>query len=287
MKKLHYRHLWLLMILFVFSQKSISQNFIDLPSGVSYTILQHSITGEKLAYDKFINFHIEVKTDLGKVLESSFKLKKPKKFVPIKPKQFDGDPSEILPFLANGDSAVCKVPVELLAQRVGGSLEQIVGNANFILYTFKILDVLDAEEMALAKKEEEAKKREQFETQKRIDDEKIQIYLKQNNLTTQKTASGLHYMVKKQGTGVPIQLGTDVKVHYIGKLLNGKMFDTSREEVAKANNLHNPNRNYGVALMSQGAHYLFIIPSHLGYGRRGAGANIPPNSVLIFDVEVL
>lgn len=306
MKNLYYKHLFLsIMLVVVLQSKSMAQGFEQLPSGISYAVLKTAGTGNKIAYDKFVNFHIEVKTDLGKILESSFVSKSPKKFVPIKPKQFDGDPSEIFPFLEKGDSAVCKVPIELLAKRFGGNIQQIVGNSKFMIYTFKILEVFSKEELDIAKKQEEAKQREKFEAQKNIDDKKIQDYLKKNNLQAQKTASGLYYIAKKKGTGEPTVVGENVKVHYIGTLLNGNMFDTSREDVAKANNLYNPNRDYsgldfmlgkgqvikgwdeGVLLMSQGDQYLLFIPSYLAYGSRARGANIPANSILIFDVEVL
>lgn len=310
MKKLHYKYLFLLIFFcIIFQQKSIGQNFVQLPSGISYAILQKGTTGEKLAYDKFVNFHIEVKTELGKVLTSTFANKNPQKFMPVKPKQFEGDPFEIFPFLAKGDSAVCKMPIEIFAKRVtGGNIEQLkgfVGNSKFILYTFKILDVLDKQQAEIAKKQELAKQREKFEAQQKAEDGKIQVYLKKNSLIAQKTPSGLYYIIKKKAEGELNKVGESVKVHYVGQLLNGKIFDTSREEVAKANGLYNSSRDYngfsfplgkgrvikgwdeGVALMSKGSRYLFIIPSHLGYGKRGAGARIPPNSILIFDVESL
>jgi len=104
------------------------------------------------------------------------------------------------------------------------------------------------------------------------------------------TESGLQYEVLVAADGPKPTATTSVTVHYVGKLLNGEMFDSSVDRGQPATfplNRVIPGWTEGLQLMSQGAKYRFYIPSELAYGSRGAGAAIPPYSALIFDVELL
>lgn len=108
----------------------------------------------------------------------------------------------------------------------------------------------------------------------------------------QKTASGLGYIDEKVGDGAAPQKGQQVQVHYTGWLTNGKKFDSSRDRGQPFVFPLGAGRviagwDEGVATMKVGGKRRLIIPANLGYGARGAGATIPPNSVLIFDVELL
>jgi len=104
------------------------------------------------------------------------------------------------------------------------------------------------------------------------------------------TASGLQYEVLQEGQGQkPSGATSQVTVHYEGKLINGQVFDSSyRRNQPASFGLHQVISGWteGVQLMPQGSKFRFFIPPNLGYGTRGAGS-IPPNSTLIFDVELL
>ena len=104
------------------------------------------------------------------------------------------------------------------------------------------------------------------------------------------TDSGLQYEVITQGSG-PLATPEDtVTVNYTGSLLNGEVFDSSVERGEPATFALNrviPGWTEGVALMNVGSKYKLYIPSELGYGAQGAGADIPPNSTLVFEVELL
>jgi FKBP-type peptidyl-prolyl cis-trans isomerase FklB len=104
------------------------------------------------------------------------------------------------------------------------------------------------------------------------------------------TASGLQYEVLTEGTGPkPSGSTARVTVHYEGRLINGTVFDSSYKRNQPASfglNQVISGWTEGVQLMPQGSKYRFFIPAEMGYGSRGAGS-IPPNSTLIFDVELL
>ncbi len=104
------------------------------------------------------------------------------------------------------------------------------------------------------------------------------------------TASGLQYEILTEGTGPKPTAADTVAVHYEGRLLDGTVFDSSiargQPAVFPLGQVI-PGWTEGVALMPVGSKYRFTIPPELGYGARGAGGVIPPNAVLVFDIELL
>lgn len=103
------------------------------------------------------------------------------------------------------------------------------------------------------------------------------------------TDSGLQYEVLEAGDGSKPVAGDTVKVHYTGELLNGDVFDSSRERgepVSFGLDQVIPGWTEGLQLMSEGARYKLYIPSELAYGPGGNRA-IGPNEALVFDVELL
>lgn len=117
-------------------------------------------------------------------------------------------------------------------------------------------------------------------------------FLEENkkNEGVKETASGLQYIVEKEGTGAQPTAQDEVTVHYIGKLLNGTVFDSSVQRGEPATfplNRVIPGWTEGVQLMKEGAKYKFFIPSDLAYGAQGVPNAIPPHSTLIFEVELI
>jgi FKBP-type peptidyl-prolyl cis-trans isomerase FklB len=104
------------------------------------------------------------------------------------------------------------------------------------------------------------------------------------------TASGLQYMVLKEGDG-PTPKATDrVRVHYRGTLLDGTEFDSSYsrgEPTTFEVNRVIPGWTEGLQLMKVGSKYRLFIPSRLAYRDQGAGPRIGPNAMLVFEVELL
>lgn len=103
------------------------------------------------------------------------------------------------------------------------------------------------------------------------------------------TASGLQYMIVKEGTGIRPGKNDSVTVHYTGRLIDGTVFDSSVERGEPATfgvGQVIPGWVEGLQLMQEGAAYRFFIPSELAYGKYGTGP-IQPNSTLIFDVQLI
>lgn len=136
---------------------------------------------------------------------------------------------------------------------------------------------------------------EQRQTAKLLQDNlaKGEAFLAQNakkpNVKT--TASGLQYEVLQEGTGAKPKATDIVAVQYEGKTIDGNVFDSSAkhggEPVVFPLNQVIPGWTEGVQLMNEGAKYRFYIPAKLAYGEQGAPGAIEPNSVLIFDIELV
>lgn len=134
-------------------------------------------------------------------------------------------------------------------------------------------------------------KKQKEEAEKAIAEGKVFLEAngKREGVTT--TKSGLQYEVLTPGKGERSPKATDTVVcHYEGRLVSGKVFDSSYERNQPAEfglNQVIPGWTEGLQLMSEGAKFRFYIPYLLGYGEQGAGPSIPPYSTLVFDVELM
>src|SRR3989344_5086353 len=110
--------------------------------------------------------------------------------------------------------------------------------------------------------------------------------------TTKMNKNGVQIEILKEGVGVESKVGNMVTVNYAGTLINGVKFDSSYDrgvpfEFTLGESRVIPGWEIGVLGMKVGEKRKLTIPSELAYGATGAGNTIPPNSTLIFEVELL
>ncbi|WP_299290714.1 FKBP-type peptidyl-prolyl cis-trans isomerase [uncultured Mucilaginibacter sp.] len=122
--------------------------------------------------------------------------------------------------------------------------------------------------------------------QAKIDDDKIQAYLKANpSITATKDASGLYYQVITAGTGVNPTTKSTITVAYTGKYLDGTSFQTASNFTSVLGAGLIQGWQIGIPFVKTGGRILLIIPSALAYGPAGRDP-IPPNTVLIFTIDL-
>lgn len=250
----------------------IGNNNIDaekLPSGIWYTVTK-STEGKKPSDKATVTAHYAGRLLNGDQFDSSYDRKQP--FTTTLDRVIVGWRIAI-PTLAKGEKATFFIP-SALAYGERGAGANIPPNA---VLAFDI-ELIDFEEPRSAK--EQAAK----------DDKLIQSFLKAKGIDASKTDSGIYYQITKEGEGESPNIGSNVKTHYKGMLLDGKVFDSSYDrgqplDFPLANVI--PGWQQAIPLLSKGGKGTFYIPSGLAYGERGAGGVIPPNAVLIFEVELL
>ena len=164
-----------------------------------------------------------------------------------------------------------------------------------VLHGFR--EMLQQSDSAQMSPEEATQFARAFVEKKRAEDAAMRVEMGQaflvengakDGITT--TQSGLQYKVLVEGKGDSPTLGNSVSVHYTGRLLDGTVFDSSIERGEPAEFPVSgviPGWTEALQLMKPGGKFEVWIPSALAYGERGAGADIGPNEVLNFEMELL
>lgn len=258
-------------------------------NGLKYQMHQQSEGTRKGKVGDIMTLHLTLMNDKDSVLRDTHKEGAPFQML-LQVPPFKGSYEEGLTMMGKGDSATFYVSADSLFTKAMQPLPPGVKKGTDIGIAVKVVNVQSEEEY---KKTQAA----EYEKQKGIDTKIIEDYIAKNGLTgkVQKTQSGVYYVVTQLGTGPTPSKGDAVQVHYTGKLLNGKVFDSSRTNPQSGGKpaqfqvgvgMVIPGWEEGVMKMNKGEKATLIIPSTLAYGPRG-NQGIAPNSVLLFDIELL
>ncbi len=285
-------------------------NYKKLPSGLQYAFIVDKPTSAKPEEGGQISLNMLSQCNNRILYSTSMAFKgKPGVFGVAKP-AFKGDLIEAIMLMTPGDSIVCLVDGDALFKNAKTKKPDFVKSGDKVQYFIKLVSVKSKDAVM---KEQQAAFQKQMQQQlaqqkaaaakQAVTDEKaLQAYFTKNKITPVKTASGLYYTVKEEGSGVQPHTGDTVSMHYTGTLLDGTKFDSNEDtafhHVQPFQFVLGMGRvikgwDEGIALLKTGSKATFYIPSGLAYGaqaRPGGGANpkgIPANSILLFDVQLL
>lgn len=266
-------------------------------SGITYTFITKG-SGETPDMGGYWGINIAYFDHMGNQLFSSAERGGTIETAYLAPYPANGGLEECFNYIGEGDSAVFKVPADSLYKHTAGRMAPPDQAGTMMEVRIGVTNIYSRADY-LAKMEEKDKAR--------IDEEVtlIEAYIEENNIKAQPTEEGVYVEIIEPGAGEKAQAGQQVKVDYKGYVFDGTVFDTSIEEEAKAAGVYNPGRTYepygftmvtgsviqgwhiGLGQLAEGGKAKLIIPSRYAYGPQARGPVIQPNSILVFDVELV
>jgi len=263
-----------------------NKNRVEVKEGVKIQIHSHDDKAKKLKEGDIVSFLIRIKTGSDSLLQESIDVTKPARDMvqPVGQAGYKGSLQDGLRLLSVGDSATIYVPVDSIA-KAGGQLPPFLKKGTDIKYSIKILKVQSKAEFEKDMAAEQAKAKVESEARKAQLPQLIADYVKKSGMTFKTTASGLQYSVAKEGAGNSPKNGEVCKCNYVGKFLDGKIFDQNKGIDMPIGGMI-PGFNEALMLMKKGGKATFVIPPAIGYGEQGGGP-IPGNTPLVFEVELL
>ena len=263
-----------------------NKNKVEVKEGVKIQFHSHDDKARKLKDGDIVSFLIKIKTGSDSLLQEQIDATKPARDMIAAAGQdgYKGSLRDGLRLLSLGDSATIYVPVDSIGKS-GQQLPPFLKKGTDIKYTVKILKVQTKAEFDKDMAVEQAKVKADAETRKAQLPQLMADYVKKSGMLFKTTASGLQYAVKTEGTGDSPKNGDVCKCNYVGKFMDGKIFDQNKNMDMPIGGMI-PGFNEALLMMKKGGKATFLIPPAIGYGEQGQGP-IPGNSPLVFEVELL
>jgi FKBP-type peptidyl-prolyl cis-trans isomerase FkpA len=227
-----------------------------------------------------LTFDLVIKSSVDSVFKDTYKEGQPFK-VPLQKGQFKGSFENALFHIAEGDSTTVLVSADSLFTKIQQPLPPGVTKGSDLKFTVKMRKIQTMKEF------------EKEMNDKKVNEGKFVDEFAAKNLKNPiKTADGIQYSENKIGTGATPVAGDSVIVNYIGKFMEGgKPFDQSAPNepftFVVGSGAVIPGWDKALLTMKKGGKSTFVIPSKLAYGEQGAGGVIPPNTSLVFEIELI
>lgn len=253
--------------------------------GMKYQFIK-DVPGTAGKLGDVVKFHIIIESADGTVLQNSQMMSPDPQVDQVKEAQFSWSYEEVFTLANAGDSVAVFVPSDsIFSPKFGQQRPPQIAEHTDLKFVFKVLQYMPMAEFELEMNAKSAALQKEQEST-------IDALIKSKNLVAKKTPTGLFYVKKLAGKGLSPKAGDKVKVHYTGRLIDSTKFDSSVDrgtpfEFELGAHQVIAGWDEGIALMKKGEKGILFIPSSLGYGERGAGGDIGPNSILIFDVELV
>lgn len=281
-------------LLAIDSKSSLMKDFEKSPSGLYYKFHEKTNSGIKPKEGHQVVYHLDIRSAAKGILSSSRDQgHRAQTILPATFPKKEAPMMESIRLMEAGDSLTAAIEIDSLPRMKGKGFSP--GELVFfdvVLYEVRTPAQIQAD---LLKKEKEEKLRllNLAKEGKEIEKLTFQKYkeFKEGKWQAETTSSGLTYKMHKLGPQPLIRQGQAVKVHYIGLLPDGSVFDESFSDgkpiefpVGKGYVIKGWDE--GLLNMNEGSEATFIIPANLGYGATGKAPKIPPHSELVFFVRV-
>ncbi|MDR0763511.1 MAG: FKBP-type peptidyl-prolyl cis-trans isomerase [Bacteroidales bacterium] len=270
---------------------SCNSNFKKTDNGLLYKFYEQNKDARQAQINDIIEGYVVLMVDSNIQYQSA---QSEKLFQVAEQSMFEGDINEGLALLHEGDSVVFKVSIDYIVNYKGGV--NTTGQ-EYAIYSIKVTRILSESELA-------SEMAVEAEKMKPVEEALISNYLKENKLNVKPTESGLYFIPVRKGSGAKLEQGQTVKINYIGRMLDGRIFDGNWESELKKAGVNTeggrfspmqitlgvgqviPGFEEAIMLMQTGGRAKVIIPSSLAYGGQG-NQGIPPYSPIVFDLEVV
>jgi FKBP-type peptidyl-prolyl cis-trans isomerase len=278
-----------------------AQSEKETPSGLKFAVLKAG-DGKAGSPGEIIVLDLQMKDSKDSIWSDSYRDGMPIPAMIGDSAQLATEPGilQVLRMISKGDSVKFTLP---LSELLGGRPPMPGMDTTLsITYTLTVRDIMDRQ----AYEAFQMKLIEDHAAKQVVKDvAAIDAFLAEKGVQPLKTESGLRYVITQAGNGATCQPGQTASVNYGGYTLEGVYFDTNVKETAEAKGLYNPGAPYApydvtidqsqvikgwheaLKLMSKGTKATFYIPSPLAYGAQQRGEIILPNTILVFDMEVV
>lgn len=294
--------------------KGNNDAFYTTADGLSYKIYEQNDKGEYVnrgeinandttgaRLDEVVTMHMSYRTEGDSLLFDSRTQNQPI-MIPVMEPSFKGSLEDALTMMRAGDSGVFKINADsLFAKTFAQPMPPFIKAGSYLTFYLKAEKVQSRDEaIADQQKMFEEQMKEQVARaaeQMKVDDAKIQEYIKANNLqNVQKTDAGVYYVITQPGKGPKAKAGDNVAVHYKLSFLDGKELESSYNNPMTGGEPFSfplgqgqviQGWDDGIAQLNKGSKAILLIPSPLAYGEQARGEQMPANSILRFDVELV
>lgn len=290
-----------LAILILGQSCTLSGDSITTPSGIKVKFVKKG-DGEFPEFDDVLYFHLMYKDHRGKVVYTTDGLRGPYKIRNVNLlKETDGILGEVLRYCKVGDSITFQVPYKRFYkarfnQECPKELEKEMATYYASLFRAVTMDeIMDAKRNTYDSARYVNLRADEIHSvyQKKADSTLLNNYFVENDIKSlNRTEGGAYFKINKSGTGKEAKKGSTVTVQYKGSLLNGTEFYSSYKDPYALSFVLGFGEevegwNETILGMKEGTETTLYIPSTLGYGNHQSGPIVVPNSILVYEVEIV
>lgn len=259
--------------------------YTKMDNGNYYKLLKIGESETRCKFSDFVTADIVYKT-----MNDSVFFKGRRKFQIGRPK-YQGAIDECLPMLGKEESASFIISAHnFFTKTLGSSTPSFLKTSGKMKIEIEIIDIQTAEQYN-REKEAFIKWTEDFGEYEKII---LKQYLQDSKLRLKPTENGLYSLVLQKGNDKKVNVGDTIVVHYEGRFLNGKFFDSTKKRNEAFQFVYGQQwqvikgMEEAIATMHEGERSLFILPSEVAFGDSGSSTGIiPPFTSLIFEVELI